>query len=117
MLSFKTDDNEIIQMYNDYLFLKYYKTNIIEDMESNLIKLYPASSGHDKDEVLEIIDKFSPLYNNFEYSKYKSIVNKFTQYKYPISAFEYMFDTNVTDDVICKLKWLLLQYYKNNLKN
>lgn len=64
---FETKKREIIEMYNDYLFLKYYKKNVINDINKNV----EIDCKYEKIKVIET------LLNKFEFDEYIKILNKY----------------------------------------
>ena len=64
---FETTDDELIEMYEDYLFLKYYKEHVIDDIYENVIK-------HNMNKGKEFFKKF---YNPIEYNRFKNLSHKY----------------------------------------
>jgi len=64
---FETTDDELIEMYEDYLFLKYYKEHVIDDIYNNVIK-------HNMNKGKEFFKKF---YNPIEYNRFKNLSHKY----------------------------------------
>ncbi len=64
---FETTDDELIEMYEDYLFLKYYKEHVINDIYNNVIK-------HNTNKEKEFFIKF---YNPIEYNRFKNLSHKY----------------------------------------
>ncbi len=67
VIVFETTDEELIQMYEDYLFLKYYKEHVIVDIYENVIK-------NNMNKGKEFFKKF---YNPIEYNRFKNICHKY----------------------------------------
>lgn len=67
VIVFETTDEELIQMYEDYLFLKYYKEHVIIDIYENVIK-------NNMNKGKEFFKKF---YNPIEYNRFKNIYHKY----------------------------------------
>jgi hypothetical protein len=69
-MKFETTKEDIIEMYNDYRYLKYYSTNVIEDITRNINE--PTND-----------DKLLSLINEQEYHEYWSILKKYMNLVYP----------------------------------
>ena len=80
---FETTDIEVIQMYEDYIFLKYYKIEVINDVNNN--KIMELDSLHYTSEKAQQI--YKSLLNPSELKIYLKILGKY--YKEAFSYFEY----------------------------
>lgn len=67
---FETTDENTIELYNDYRFLKYYKEHVIDDIYKNVIKFNKITYEDETKDVLIIQNHL----NKLEYQRYMQII-------------------------------------------
>ncbi len=120
-MRFETTKEDIIEMYNDYRYLKYYHINVVEDIIYNT---------KDNDNVSDNVIK--SMANQQELNKYIAILKKYIDIVYPISQYGksvsvfmskyiedtknliYIFDGKLIHSYILELKQQLRRRYLNN---
>ena len=75
-MRFETTNEEIIEMYNDYIFLKYYHINVVDDIINNTKHLDDISD-----------DIIKSMVNQQEFNQYVVILKKYIDIVYPMKQF------------------------------
>ncbi len=122
-MRFETTNEEIIEMYNDYIFLKYYHINVVDDIINNTKHLDDISD-----------DIIKSMVNQQEFNQYVVILKKYIDIVYPMKQFgrlicaynkeirenienkrlvDIITDDDMIQTYICELKFQLRRRYLN----
>ncbi len=80
-MRFETTKEDIIEMYNDYRYLKYYHINVVEDIINNT-----KTNDNVSDNIIK------SMTNQQELNKYIAILNKYVDIVYPMLQYGILID-------------------------
>jgi hypothetical protein len=120
MKYFETNDKYIINLYNDYLFLKYYETEVLNDLQSYKPNVYNNFSF---DNLANAMDRIKTYLNKNEYNRYLNIIKSsrtlfrlcgYTMYYRSCNEYDYYLSKHFFHKLLSLIKHELYQHLNSS---